>query len=39
MYGDMHKGVINSMSSTNLILSDKYKAFIRYDAPVEFLEG
>lgn len=27
------------MSKENLILSDKYKAFIRYDAPVEFLEG
>lgn len=23
----------------NLILSEKYKAFLRYDAPVEFLEG
>lgn len=27
------------MSTQNLILSDKYKAFIRHDAPVEFLEG
>ena len=27
------------MSEESLILSDKYKAFIRYDAPVEFLEG
>ncbi len=27
------------MSQEQLILSDKYKAFIRYTAPVEFLEG
>ena len=27
------------MSQENLILSDKYKAFIRHTAPVEFLEG
>lgn len=27
------------MSSERLILSDKYKAFLRCDAPVEFLEG
>lgn len=27
------------MSQENLILSDKYKAFIRHSAPVEFLEG
>lgn len=27
------------MSKENLILSDKYKAFIRHNAPVEFLEG
>lgn len=27
------------MSEESLLLSDKYKAFIRYDAPVEFLEG
>ena len=27
------------MGTQDLILSDKYKAFIRYDAPVEFLEG
>lgn len=27
------------MSDQNLILSDKYKAFIKHDAPVEFLEG
>lgn len=27
------------MSEQGLILSDKYKAFIRHDAPVEFLEG
>ena len=27
------------MSTQNLILSDKYKAFVRHDAPVEFLEG
>lgn len=27
------------MSDENLILSDKYKAFIRHNAPVEFLEG
>lgn len=27
------------MSQENLILSDKYKAFIKHSAPVEFLEG
>lgn len=27
------------MSQENLVLSDKYKAFIRHTAPVEFLEG
>ena len=27
------------MSQENLILSDKYKAFIKHTAPVEFLEG
>lgn len=27
------------MSSQRLLLSEKYKAFIRCDAPVEFLEG
>lgn len=27
------------MSQENLILSEKYKAFIRHSAPVEFLEG
>jgi Terminase-like family. len=27
------------LSQENLILSDKYKAFIRHTAPVEFLEG
>ena len=27
------------MSSERLVLSDKYKAFLRCDAPVEFLEG
>lgn len=27
------------MSDQHLVLSDKYKAFIRCDAPVEFLEG
>lgn len=27
------------MSQENLILSDKYKAFLRHNAPVEFLEG
>ena len=27
------------MDNQGLILSDKYKAFIRHDAPVEFLEG
>lgn len=27
------------MSEQNLILSDKYKAFIKHEAPVEFLEG
>lgn len=27
------------MSEQNLILSDKYQAFIKHDAPVEFLEG
>lgn len=27
------------MSDQTLILSDKYKTFIRHDAPVEFLEG
>jgi phage terminase large subunit len=27
------------MSDERLLLSEKYKAFIRCDAPVEFLEG
>ena len=27
------------MSTERLLLSDKYKAFLRWDAPVEFLEG
>ena len=27
------------MSEQNLILSDKYKAFLKHNAPVEFLEG
>ena len=27
------------MSAGRLLLSDKYKAFLRCDAPVEFLEG
>ena len=27
------------MSAERLLLSDKYKAFLRCDAPVEFLEG
>ena len=27
------------MSTERLILSEKYKAFLRCDAPVEFLEG
>lgn len=27
------------MSTERLLLSDKYKAFLRCDAPVEFLEG
>lgn len=27
------------MSVADLLLSEKYKAFLRYDAPVEFLEG
>ena len=27
------------MSEQKMLLSDKYKAFIKYDAPVEFLEG
>ena len=27
------------MSNESLLLSDKYNAFIKYDAPVEFLEG
>lgn len=27
------------MSNQELLLSEKYKAFIKYDAPVEFLEG
>ena len=30
---------MNLMSKQELILSDKYKAFIRHDAPVEYLEG
>lgn len=27
------------MGTEHLLLSDKYKAFLRCDAPVEFLEG
>ena len=27
------------MSAERLVLSDKYKAFLRCDAPAEFLEG
>ena len=27
------------MSAENLLLSEKYKAFLKCDAPVEFLEG
>ena len=27
------------MSTERLLLSEKYKAFLRCDAPVEFLEG
>ena len=27
------------MSTERLVLSDKYKAFLRCEAPVEFLEG
>ena len=27
------------MSTERLVLSEKYKAFLRCDAPVEFLEG
>ena len=34
----LHYGEI-SVSSQKLILSDKYNDFIKYDAPVEFLEG
>ena len=28
-----------SVNNRGMLLSDKYKAFIKYDAPVEFLEG
>nr|DAN48495.1 MAG TPA: hypothetical protein [Caudoviricetes sp.] len=31
--------MISSMSSEQLMLSDKYKAFLRCSASVEFLEG
>lgn len=31
--------VICLMSSERLLLSEKYKSFLRCDAPVEFLEG
>ena len=27
------------MSTERLMLSDKYKAFLKHDAPAEFLEG
>nr|DAV07357.1 MAG TPA: hypothetical protein [Caudoviricetes sp.] len=31
--------MVCSMSSERLALSKKYKAFLKCDAPVEFLEG
>ena len=35
----LKRGWLDSMSSERLVLSDKYKAFLKCNAPVEFLEG